>query len=168
MSYRVGTHVVHPHHGVALIERRERREVHGESLDYLVLRVESEALAVFIPVTAAQSLGLRPLISEAEGLEILETLGRPARMPKSWARRFKNHTEKLRSGDLHEKIVVLRNLWVLSQQRTLSPGEQKMLTRVRDLVLPELVLVFGESRDDVEERLDALMAGRSTAHDLAS
>src|SRR5690242_10333280 len=113
MSFRVGNHVVHPHHGVARIERREKRDVAGESRDYLVLRVESQDLDVFVPAASAETLGLRPLISEAEGLEILETLSRPARMPKSWARRFKNHTEKLRSGELDEKIVVLRNLWVL-------------------------------------------------------
>jgi CarD family transcriptional regulator len=168
MSFRVGSHVVHPHHGVALIERREKREMGGESREYLVLRVDSQDLDVFVPAASAETLGLRALISQDEGHEILETLTRPARMPKSWARRFKNHTEKLRSGDLHEKIVVLRNLWVLSEQRTLSPGEQKMLARVRDLVLPELGLVFGEDRDDVELRLSAVMAQRSSAHDLAS
>ena len=168
MAFRVGTHVVHPHHGVAVIEGRERREINGEMHEYLVLRVESEALALLSPAASAQTLGLRQLISEAEGLEILDVLARPARMPKSWARRFKNHTEKLRSGDLHEEIVVLRNLWVLSQQRTLSPGEQKMLKRVRDLVLPELVLALGECRDELEQRLSTLMEERSTAHDLAS
>ena len=38
MSYDVGDRVVYPHHGAAVIERREMRDAFGEETEYLVLR----------------------------------------------------------------------------------------------------------------------------------
>lgn len=165
LSLRVGTHVVHPHHGVARVEANELREVGGDKQRYVVLKVDSQSLVILVPAESAGDLGVRPLVTEAEGLEMIQTLARPARMPKSWARRFKNHTEKLRTGDLHQALDVLRNLLVLSELRTLSPAERKMLLGVRDRIVPELVLAFGECRDDVEQRLNDLIAQRSREHD---
>jgi CarD family transcriptional regulator len=37
MLFDVGDKVVYPHHGAAIVERREKREVFGETRDYLVL-----------------------------------------------------------------------------------------------------------------------------------
>jgi CarD family transcriptional regulator len=39
MTYRVGDTVVYPHHGAAVIEKKETRNLQGEDRDYLVLRL---------------------------------------------------------------------------------------------------------------------------------
>jgi CarD family transcriptional regulator len=39
MSFDVGDKVVYPHHGAAIIERREKRNVFGENREYLVLKL---------------------------------------------------------------------------------------------------------------------------------
>ncbi len=39
MAFKVGDRVVYPHHGAAVIERKEMREAFGEKNEYLVLRV---------------------------------------------------------------------------------------------------------------------------------
>ena len=161
MSFRVGSHVVHPHHGVALIERREKRDMGGESREYLVLRVDSQDLDVFVPAASAETLGLRSLISEDEGFEILETLGRPARMPKSWARRFKNHTEKLRSGDIYEAAEVWRNLSVRKRRTQLSAAEGELLARARMIIVSELCLALKLSEKEVDGRLEAALPAPS-------
>jgi len=44
-----------------------------------------------------------------------------ARMPTNWSRRFKNHSEKLRSGDIYQVAEVVRT--------------SRFVTRTRDLVL---------------------------------
>jgi len=39
MAFDVGDKVVYPHHGAAVIERRERRDAFGADREYLVLRL---------------------------------------------------------------------------------------------------------------------------------
>src|SRR5918995_258227 len=39
MPFDVGDKVVYPHHGAAVIERREERDVFGANREYLVLRL---------------------------------------------------------------------------------------------------------------------------------
>ena len=38
-TFDVGDKVVYPHHGAAVIEKREKREAFGEMREYLVLKV---------------------------------------------------------------------------------------------------------------------------------
>ena len=44
MAFSVGDTVVYPHHGAALIESIEMRQIGGEERKYLVLRVASDQL----------------------------------------------------------------------------------------------------------------------------
>jgi len=49
MSYDVGDRVVYPHHGAAVIERREMREAFGTETEYLVLRMAHGDMTVAVP-----------------------------------------------------------------------------------------------------------------------
>jgi CarD family transcriptional regulator len=169
-TFRVGEHLVHPHHGVTVLEGRERRQLGTSPLrEYFVLRAAHADLVVWVPVDRASELGVRQVMSAAEAIEVLEVLSKPVRLPGGWARRFKNHSEKLRSGDLHEIMAVVRNLVVLNVHRKISAAETKMLARARDMVVPELMLALGQSRDAFDQRFEELMVSRPTVADrLAS
>ena len=52
-----------------------------------------------------------------------------ARMPTNWSRRFKNHVEKLKSGDIYQVAEVVRNLSIREKDKGLSAGEKRMLAR---------------------------------------
>ena len=39
MSFKVGDRVVYPHHGAAVIDRKETLEVGGEKREYLILKL---------------------------------------------------------------------------------------------------------------------------------
>ena len=40
MDFKVGDTVVYPHHGAAVVEAIEQREMRGEVVDYLVLQIQ--------------------------------------------------------------------------------------------------------------------------------
>ena len=111
MTFDVGDKVVYPHHGAAIIERREKKEAFGEKRDYLVLRLAYGDLTLMVPADNTEEIGLREVINDEEVEEVFAVLRKKeARMPTNWSRRFKNHVEKLKSGDIYQVAEVVRNL----------------------------------------------------------
>jgi CarD family transcriptional regulator len=61
----------------------------------------------------------------------------------NWNRRFKDNSERIKSGSLYEMALVLRKLVVLQKERHLSFGEKKMLENVRQLIVSEIAISAG-------------------------
>ncbi len=59
MSFKPGDKVVYPHHGAAVIEKKEKREAFGEKRDYLVLRMAHGNMTLSVPVDMAEEVGMR-------------------------------------------------------------------------------------------------------------
>ena len=79
-------------------------------------------------------------------------------MPTNWSRRYKNHAEKLRSGDIYQVAEVVRNLAVHERAKGLSDGEKKMLERSRQILISELTFALGVDEEAAGARLDAALA----------
>ena len=91
MSYKPGDRVVYPHHGAAVIEKKEKRTMFGEETEYLVLRMAHGEMMLAVPVDKADEVGMRWPISEEDVEDLFEVLGkRDVREPANWSRRFKN------------------------------------------------------------------------------
>ena len=89
MSYRVGDTVVYPHHGAAVIEKKEKRNLQGEERDYLVLRLTYGDLTLMVPADATEEVGLRDVVSKKQVEEVFSLLeARDGTMPTNWSRRF--------------------------------------------------------------------------------
>ena len=153
MSFDVGDKVVYPHHGAAIIERREKRNVFGENREYLVLKLAYGDLTLMVPCDNTEEVGLREVINDEEVEEVFAVLRKKeARMPTNWSRRFKNHVEKLKSGDIYQVAEVVRNL-----DKGLSAGEKRMLTKARQILVSELTFAINVSEEEAEQRLDAAL-----------
>ncbi len=161
MSFAVGDKVVYPHHGAAIIEGKERRPFEGKKTDYFVLRITYGDLKVSIPVDKADEIGLREVINDEEVEEVFTVLRKKeARMPTNWSRRFKNHVEKLKSGDIYQVAEVVRNLSLREADKGLSAGEKRMLARARQILVSELVFALNVDEETADSRLDDVLAGR--------
>jgi CarD family transcriptional regulator len=155
MAFDVGDKVVYPHHGAAIIERREKREAFGEEKEYLVLRLSFGDLTLSVPVDNTDEVGLRDVIDVDEVDEVFAVLRKKdARMPTNWSRRFKNHVEKLKSGDVYEVAEVVRNLSNRDAEKGLSAGEKRMLAKARQILLSELVFAIDITTEEAEAKLD--------------
>lgn len=155
MSFDVGDKVVYPHHGAAVIERRETRTAFGEEKEYFFLRLSYGDLTAMVPVDNTDEVGLREVIDADEVSEVFDLLGKKdARMPTNWSRRFKNHAEKLKSGDVYEVAEVVRNLSQRDAEKGLSAGEKRMLAKAREILISELIFALDVPAEEAEAKLD--------------
>ncbi|HUS62134.1 MAG TPA: CarD family transcriptional regulator [Acidimicrobiales bacterium] len=154
MSFDVGDKVVYPHHGAAVIERREVKDVFGEEKEYLVLKIAYGDLTLMVPTDKTDEVGLREVINDEEVEEVFAVLRKKeARMPTNWSRRYKNHVEKLKSGDIYQVAEVVRNLSIRDKDKGLSAGEKRMLSRARQILVSELTFAIGVSEEEAERKL---------------
>ena len=159
MSFDVGDKVVYPHHGAAVVERRELKEAFGERKEYLVLRLAYGDLTLMVPSDNTDDVGLREVINDEEVEEVFAVLRKKeARMPTNWSRRFKNHVEKLKSGDIYQVAEVVRNLSLREKDKGLSAGEKRMLAKARQILVSELALAEKTNEDKAEALLDEVLA----------
>jgi CarD family transcriptional regulator len=158
MTYRVGDTVVYPHHGAAVIEKREKRTLAGEERDYLVLRLTYGDLTLMVPADATDEVGLRSVVSKKEVDEVLKLLKRrDGTMPTNWSRRFKANYEKLRSGDIFQVAEVVRNLALRESEKGLSAGEKRMLTKSKQILVSELSAAVKKSDEETEALIDQVL-----------
>ena len=155
MSYRVGDTVVYPHHGAAIIEKKEKRNLSGEERDYLVLRLTYGDLTLMVPADATEEVGLRDVVSKKQVDEVFTLLeARDGTMPTNWSRRFKANYEKLKSGDIFQVAEVVRNLALREREKGLSAGEKRMLTKSKQILVSELAAAVKKSDEATEALID--------------
>ena len=158
MSFDVGDKVVYPHHGAAVIESRETRTAFGEEKEYFLLRLSYGDMTAMVPVDNTEEVGLREVIDADEVVEVFDLLAKKdARMPTNWSRRFKNHAEKLKSGDVYEVAEVVRNLSQRDAEKGLSAGEKRMLAKARQILVSELIFALDVPAEEAEAKLDGAL-----------
>ena len=160
MSFTVGETVVYPNHGAAVIEDIEIRTIKGEDKQYLVLRIVAQQdLVVRVPACNLDLVGVRDVVDK-DGLDRVFDILRAAHVeePTNWSRRFKNHVEKLKSGDIYQVAEVVRNLSIRENDKGLSAGEKRMLAKARQILVSELALAENTNEDKAEAILDEVLA----------
>lgn len=160
MTFNVGETVVYPNHGAAVIEDIETRQVKGEDLEYLVLRIVGQTdLIVRVPACNLDLVGVRDVV-DSEGLEqVFAVLRAPhVEEPTNWSRRYKANLEKLHSGNVMKVSEVVRDLWRRERDRGLSAGEKRMLAKARQILVSELALAEKVAEDKAEILLDEVLA----------
>jgi CarD family transcriptional regulator len=159
MAFEVGDKVVYPQHGAATIEERKMITAFGEEKEYLVLRLTYGDLVLNVPADNTEEVGLREVINTEEVEEVFAVLRKKeARMPTNWSRRYKNHVEKLKSGDVYQVAEVVRNLTLRDNEKGLSAGEKRMLFTARQILVSELVFAIDVDEVAVAAKLDEALA----------
>src|SRR5690242_20101868 len=123
---------------------------------YFVLRMTHGDLLLKVPSDKAEEIGMRYPISKEDVEDVFEVLAKKdVREPTNWSRRFKNHQEKLKSGDVYQVAEVVRNLALREVTKGLSAGEKAMLVKARSVLVSELSFALDVSEEDALERLQA-------------
>ena len=154
MDYKMGDKVVYPNHGVGIIEQINFGVLNGRTEKYYMLKIYSSGLKVMVPATNAISVGLRPVIRNGETLKVLTFLekGKP-NSHHDWKHRFKENSERMRTGALIEVAAVLKSLVSLIRTKPLSFREKKMLERAKFLLVSELATARNTSPETMEDAL---------------
>lgn len=173
MTFSVGDKVVYPHHGAATVEKREKRkiEIDGKTknVEYLVMRVAYTDLVVRVPAERVDEIGIRDVINTEEVEEVFAVIRKTdARTPSNWSRRFKNHIEKLKSGDIYQVAEVVRNLSSRDGDKGLSAGEKRMLSQARNILTSELSYALDLNREQAEETLNKVLRQEDVSDVIAT
>jgi CarD family transcriptional regulator len=166
VGFRIGQKVVYPNHGIGTIEQIEQKQIGATLLPFYTLRLAANNSLVLVPVPNASEVGLRAPISSGECELLLKTLADDFSSPANdWKDRFKEFSDKMRTGDIFEVANVLKHLTYLSHTKPLSFREQRMLERSRYLVISELAAVCRQPECNVTPRVEDALARACAKHD---
>jgi CarD family transcriptional regulator len=166
VGFKVGQKVVYPNHGIGTIEQIEQKQIGATALPFYTLRLAATNSVVLVPVANATEVGLRSPISNGECEMLLKSLSDDfTSPPHDWKDRFKEFSEKMRTGDIFEVADVLKHLTYLNHLKPLSFREQRMLERSRYLVISELASVCRQPECKVEPRVEQALSKACNRHD---
>ena len=158
--FDVGDKVVYPHHGAGTVIKKEKREVLGETREYLTIQILHNDMTVQVPCDNAEKVGLRSIIDEETVTLVVKALtGGSTEMPKNWNRRFKHNRDKMKTGDIFELAEVVRNLALRDHEKGLSTGEKQMFVKAKKILASELMYAKGVDEEEAAEWLDGVLAG---------
>jgi CarD family transcriptional regulator len=154
--YKIGDKIVYPMHGAGIIEAIEEREIFEETKPYYIMQIVSEGLQILIPVDKVDDIGVRTIVSQSVIDEMIESLKLPMDvMEKNWNRRYREHLERLKTGDIFEVAKVVKNLILLDRLKGLSTGEKKMLNNARNFIVSEMVLIQDKDKQEILDLINS-------------
>lgn len=166
MGFKVGQKVVYPNHGIGIIEQIEQKQIGAASLPFYTLRLAATNSVVLVPVANAGEVGLRPPITSAECELLLKNLADDfVAAPNDWKDRFKEFSDRMRTGDIFEVAAVLKHLTYLHHSKPLSFREQRMLERARYLVVSELAAVCRQAECNIAPRVEQALERACAKHE---
>jgi len=153
--FNIGDKIVYPMHGAGIIEGIEEKEILGEKRKYYIMKMPIGDMSVMIPVDSVDEIGVREIISNEEISKVINILkGEMTHMPQNWNRRYRANMEKIKSGDIFEIAVVVRNLMLRDAEKSLSTGERKMLNSAKQILISEIVLATEYTQEETEKLID--------------
>ena len=154
-TFEIGDRVVYPNHGVGIIEKISNRLVQGKFERFYLLRICSNDILVMVPTANAVDVGLRKIIERRVVDQLIVFLSSDRFLTqKDWKDRFKENSERMRTGSIFHVAEVFKNLVYLSRVKPLSFREKRMLDRARFLLISELSTVMEVSELDIETRIE--------------
>jgi len=151
---------VYPAHGVGVIESLQVRNVSGTQKKFYMLRIVDSEMTIMIPTENVQTVGLRRIIGRDMVSKVYKIL-RERKVEvdqQTWNRRYREYTEKIKTGSVLEIAKVLRDLFVLKADKELSFGERKMLDTARNLLVKELAIARSFPEEKIMEELKTIFA----------
>ncbi|RMF17450.1 MAG: CarD family transcriptional regulator [Candidatus Dadabacteria bacterium] len=160
--FEVGDLAFYPNHGIGKIEKIIQMEVGEQKIKCFQIRILERGVTVKVPIDRAEALGLRGIIPTKEVpriLTILKTRGN-ADNYRTWNKRFREYTQKLRTGSPFEIAEVLRDLMQLQSSKELSFGERKMLDQAKALLIKELAFALESDEDELVSQVQDVVVGK--------
>lgn len=157
-DFKIGDKAVYPAQGVAEVVSIEEKDIAGNRQKFYVLRILDTDRKIMVPVNNAQNVGLRPPISETEIREIFEILRERtiAFDNQTWNRRYRGFMDKIKTGSVFDVAEVMRDLYRLKAEKSLSFGERRMLETARSLIVKEIAVARRKSEAKIQAEIEKI------------
>jgi CarD family transcriptional regulator len=158
LQFQIGDKAVYPAHGVGEVTGIESRDVGGEKQTFYILRILDNGMKVMIPTSATGNNALREIMSRDEVDKVFTVLREKEISVETttWNRRYREYMEKIKSGEPKQIAEVLRDLFLLKNDKDLSFGERKMLDTAKSLLVKELSIAQGLDEDEIEAKFSQI------------
>ena len=155
MEFEVGDKVIYPNHGLGVVEKIEEKTILGTTCGFYSLRMASSDTTVLVPLDNVAGVGLRRAIADSEVKKLFTKLGNgKIDDHQNWKGRFKDNSDKMRTGSIRDVIDVLKSLNHLSKSKNLSFREKRMLDRAKFLVVSEIAEVTADTSESVDDKVE--------------
>ena len=158
VSFKIGDKVIYPNHGLGIVAKIEEKTIFGNTEGFFHLRILSTESTVLVPVANVDNVGLRRAISDEEVEGLYRLLGDGhIDNHQNWKGRFKDNSDKMRTGSIYDMADVLKSLTFLAKSKSLSFREKRMLDRAKALIVSEISEVMRTTAADIEERVNTAL-----------
>ncbi|MGE0864272.1 MAG: CarD family transcriptional regulator [Vicinamibacterales bacterium] len=158
MGFKIGDKVIYPNHGLGVVEKVEEKTILGTTCGFFHLRILSNETTVLVPVANVDNVGLRRAITDEEVERLFQLLGDgKIDNHQNWKGRFKDNSDKMRTGSIYDMADVLKSLTFLAKSKSLSFREKRMLDRAKALIVSEISEVMRTTAADIEERVNTAL-----------
>ena len=115
----------------------------------------SNETTVLVPVANVDNVGLRRAITDEEVERLFQLLGDgKIDNHQNWKGRFKDNSDKMRTGSIYDMADVLKSLTFLAKSKSLSFREKRMLDRAKSLIISEISEVMQVAPSTIEDRVN--------------
>ena len=168
MTFEVGDKVIYPNQGLGVVTRIEEKTILGTTCGFYHLRIVANETTVLVPIDNVDGVGLRRAIGDSEVERLFNALGNgKIDSHQNWKGRFKDNSDKMRTGSIYDVADVLKSLTLLSRSKSLSFREKRMLDRAKFLIISEISEVMRETADSIEGRVEKALERSFTTRSRA-
>lgn len=157
--FKAGEIVVYPGCGLGRILSIDEAIIDGKVFQAYVFKPIDRDTEIYIPLQSVKKIGIRPLISKEKLPTIYAILTQEeVKITEgNWNKRFKEYTEKLKSGNIIVLATLVKELHTLSKRKNLSFGEKKIFEKAKELLVLELAYCEDCTPKEMEQKLMELL-----------
>ncbi len=158
--FKVGESGVYPGRGMVVVKRIDERVIAGQKKTFYVLQVVENQATIMVPTDNVDKVGFRKVISDHDVTEVYKILKkRDVKIDQStWNRRYREYTDKIKTGSIFEISEVLRDLFLLRHSKDLSFGERKMLDEAKAHIVKEISIAKSLQESVIEMEIQQIFA----------
>ena len=151
-TFKVNQQVVYPLQGVGTVTSIEEKVFKKEPVLYYIIYLEVTDMTVMVPVTQAEGLGIRSIVSKKESEKALKIISEDYEpITADWKLRYQMNLDLLKAGGVSDIATVVRTLYHRSKVKELPILERKLFDSALKLLVDEISFSLNKSKDDVEQ-----------------
>jgi CarD family transcriptional regulator len=158
MTFSVGDKVMHPGFGAGQITGEESRELVSGFKHYYVITMAGTRATAYVPVRKMDELGVRPVMSSANLIQVLGTLQSvPATLSNDYRKRQEKVQETFEMGLPVPMAEAVRDLTWRRKRRHLTQKDEDLLKRGRERLAAEIALATDAQVIEAHELIDGTL-----------
>ncbi|PLX18369.1 MAG: hypothetical protein C0601_04950 [Candidatus Muiribacterium halophilum] len=153
-EFKIEEMIIHPIHGVSVIQDIIEKKVFGRKERYYVIRPKMDKLQeILVPVRNSSEIGLRKLTDNSEFKKVIQIISQHHELDVEggyWNRQYARRLEMVQSGDIFQVSKVLKMLFDRRVEKNLSYTDEELYNKALRLVISELSHATQIEEDEIE------------------